>query len=122
MLAGLFKFYRDSKGRAQNSAELRDEKIRKETQLLDLKISREHGEMMPVDDVESLVRYLSMTTKTLLYQRLGQELGPRAIGQTPAEINAVGNGVAAEICNIFKDTIKKWIREKNVSIKPGAAG
>lgn len=118
---GLFRYYRESNQRTKlKTADLKDEKLKKETRLLDLKIAREEGEMIGVGEVGDLLLHLSSFIKTVLYQRLGKEFGAKGAGRGAAELNAMGNDIADEICNTLRETIEKWEDEKTISQPTGA--
>jgi hypothetical protein len=87
---------------------LMKEKLETEIKLNGLKIRKEEGRTVEIGAVEERDLHLSTLMKTMLYQRLGRELGPRGVGKDASQLNLLGEQVADEICEIFQQGIETW--------------
>lgn len=111
-MAGMIRFYREHNQRMKGRAgEAKDEKTRKESRLLDLKIAKEERKTANIADVDALHLHLSTFVKTILYQRLSREMGPKCAGKTAEEINIFGRAAAGEICELLRHGIEQWKEE-----------
>ena len=88
--------------------ELTKEKLRSEIRLNELKIQKEEGRTVLVTDVEERDLHLATLQKTVLYQKLGRELGARCAGRSAEELCVLGERIADEICGIFNEGVEKW--------------
>lgn len=88
--------------------ELLQEKLRSEIRLNELKIQKEEGKTVLVSEVEERDLHLATLQKTVLYQKLGRELGARCAGRSAEELCVLGEQIADEICGIFSEGVEKW--------------
>lgn len=88
--------------------ELLQEKLKGEIRLNELKIQKEEGRTVLVSDVEERDLHLATLQKTVLYQKLGRELGARCAGRSAEELCVLGEQVADEVCSIFSEGVEKW--------------
>lgn len=93
---------------AKGKEALQKEKLETEIKINGLKIRREEGRTVEIAEVEERDLHLSTLMKTMLYQRLGRELGPRGVGKDASQLNLLGEQVADEICEIFQRGIETW--------------
>ena len=87
-------------------------KLERETRLLDLKIAKEEGTYVLRSDVNEMLLHMGTSLRALLYQRLGRELGARGEGKSAAELNALGQAIGDELCNILRTNHENWLIEK----------
>lgn len=88
--------------------ELLQEKLRGEIRLNQLKIEREEGKTILVDEVDERDLHLATLQKAYLYAVLGRELGARGAGKSAEELCVLGQQIADQICEIFNQGIEQW--------------
>ena len=81
--------------------------ITQKIKLLGLRISKEEGTNMPVEETADLLRFLSTFTKATL-RPLGAVLGARCAGKTAEELNVLGPTIGDEFCGRLSEAITAW--------------
>lgn len=89
-----------------------NKKLERETRLLDLKIAKEEGNYIERTAANEFMLHVATMQKTVLYQRLGRELGARGEGKSAAELNALGQAIADEICTIMVNGLEQFNANK----------
>ena len=84
------------------------EKLQEEIKLLKTKNAKEEKTVADRAEVDELFLHISTLQKTILFQRLGRELGPKCQGKTAGEMNAWGLQLANEIADIFTSKVEQW--------------
>lgn len=87
-------------------------KLERETKLLDLRIAKEEGNYIERTAANEFMLHVATMQKTVLYQRLGRELGARGEGKSAAELNALGQAIADEICTIMVNGLEQFNADK----------
>lgn len=114
-IQGMFRYYRELKDKAKGRlTELKELKTEREAERLRLENLRLEGKMVEIAAVNERDLHLSSLQKTILYQRLGSELGARGEGKNAAELNVLGLTVADEICDLFTQGVDEW--QKTIAI------
>lgn len=88
--------------------ELLQEKLRGEIRLNQLKIEREEGKTILVDEVDERDLHLASMQKAYLYAVLGRELGARGAGKSAEELCVLGQQIADQVCAIFNQGVEQW--------------
>lgn len=94
--------------------ELLQEKLRGEIRLNQLKIEREEGKTILIDEVDARDLNLASLQKAYLYAVLGRELGARGAGKSAEELTVLGQQVADQICEVFNQGVEQWRKSLNV--------
>lgn len=94
--------------------ELLQEKLRGEIRLNQLKIEREEGKTILVDEVDERDLHLAAMQKAYLYAVLGRELGARGAGKSAEELCVLGQQIADQVCEIFNQGVEQWRESLNV--------
>ena len=84
------------------------EKLETEIALNRAKLAKEERTVVDRDAVDEFLLHVATLQKTILYQRLGRELGPKGEGKTAQELSVFGQAVADELATIFSNSIEKW--------------
>ena len=106
-LRGLLNYYRTRRTMTGERDELLRQRVEREVKLLDLKIAKEEGKAMPIQEVGDLLRYLNGYAKTVFHP-LGAELGARCAGKSAEELNALGPAIADEFLGRLAEAITAW--------------
>lgn len=95
-------------GQGKRGSELRDEKIRYETELIKAKIDREKRRVIPTEEVNALLLHIATTGKTLLYQFMETEAPPKLDGLAAAQMRPILREMADAISDKMADLIKDF--------------
>lgn len=87
--------------------QLLEEKVEKQNKLLDLQIAREESRMVPRAEVDQMLMTLATQQRSILYQKLENELPPKIDGLPIAESRAALRAAADEICDLMVTLIEK---------------
>lgn len=109
------KFIREnglgSSGKHGTPVGLREVKIQKEVELLDLKIKRQRAELIDRDEVANRFLHIATRQRAMLYQYLETELPPRMDGLPAAEGRPLLREVADKICEAMAEAMADFNRE-----------
>jgi transcriptional regulator with XRE-family HTH domain len=89
-------------------SKLREDKLAKEIEKLDLQIARERRTVVAVDEVERLLLTIATRQKQHLYAVFGGELPVALEGQAADMIRQRLVTVADEICDVMRDRVEAW--------------
>lgn len=110
-VSGLFRYYREANRRTkEKSADLKDEKTKKENHLLNLKIAREEGRSIPREAVDTAVLDLAVRQRSELYRILVNELPSQIVGQDIATVRQALQAAADNVCALMRG-LKRAINE-----------
>jgi len=84
------------------------EKLETEIALNRAKLAKEERTVVDRDAVDAFLLHVATLQKTILYQRLVRELGPKGEGKTAQELSVFGQAVADELATIFSNSIEQW--------------
>lgn len=84
------------------------EKLETEIALNKAKLAKEERTVVDRSAVDAFLLHVATLQKTILYQRLCRELGPKGEGKTAQELNVFGQAVADELATIFSNAIESW--------------
>lgn len=93
---------------SKTKTQLQEEKLRREIKLADLRIARETGAMVGVDEMASYVARFSARLDQLLTQKLEVELPPRVQGKDIVGIRQEARAVHDEIREIYNGQLDAW--------------
>lgn len=93
---------------SKSREELLKESLRAKIKLDNLKIAKEERTVVDRAEVDKFLLHIATLQKTILYQRLGRELGPKGEGKNATELNIYGQAVADELADIFANGLEQW--------------
>ena len=88
---------------------LRDEKLRREIELLDLRLHRERSQVIPVDQVDELLRKIAAGQRRELIEWAESHTPDLAPGRDLAEIRANQMEAAYRICDQMETGLTRWL-------------
>jgi hypothetical protein len=98
---------------SKTKTQLQEDKLRREIKLADLRIARETGAMVGVDEMASYVARFSARLDQLLTQKLEVELPPRVQGKDIVAIRQESRAVHDEIREIYNGQLDAWKPAQN---------
>lgn len=100
---------------------LMQDNLDKRNHLLDLEIAEKEKRMVLVKEVDDFLFRTALLMKSILQTKLENELPPRLIGKSPAEMSIEGRAIVDEICTIFSsgepETWNAKLQELNAARK-----
>lgn len=108
-ITGMFRYYREiGQRRSGTQAELKEEKLRWETELLQTKVAREKRKAVDKAEVDRLLLHLGTRIKTILYERLETEAPPKLDGLPASAQRPILRSMADEVIDEMADIIDKF--------------
>lgn len=98
---------------------LRDEKLRREIALLDLRLQRERGQVIPADQVDELLKRIAAGQRSELLHWAQNESPPIVAGADLAEIRANQMEVAYRICDQMETGLERWLTSNDIKTEEG---
>lgn len=96
------------------SANLRAEKLKREIALLDLKLQRERAQVIPVDQVDDLLKRIAAGQRSELLHWAQNESPPIVAGADLAEIRANQMDIAHRICDQMETGLSRWLASNDI--------
>lgn len=99
------------KGKAKGQAELREEKLKWETELVKARVAREHRKVIDREEVNRLLLHIATRARTMLYQFLETEAPPKLDGMTAAQMRPILREMADSIADEMAGLVERFDRE-----------
>lgn len=107
-ISGILRYYRETTQRRGNLTELKEIKMAKENELLDLKMLREKRLTIAKRDVDALLLHIAVRAKTMLYQFLETEAPPKLDGLPASAQRKILREMADAICDAMADSVAEF--------------
>lgn len=88
------------------------DKLRKEIELLAIKIEKERGVLIDRDEADRILAKVAIAGRSLLYQLLETEFPMEGEGLSVPELRELGRSYADRICLAMKKEIDEWAPAK----------
>ncbi len=92
--------------------ELRARKLLSEIRLNELKISKEERKLIPAEQVDDFLLWLSSRVKSGVYQAFTTELPPKLAGLDVGEIRRLSREAADALCITMQSAVDDWHNEQ----------
>lgn len=112
VIIGMFKYYKEQLNKKDDTlARERQQYMRARREKAEIETSILKGEYIPADEIEAVLRNLSLHQKAVLQVKLETELPPKVSGLGAVDIGIKMREIVDELCRIMREGVAKWVKE-----------